>query len=73
MDQPHGMIDCGLSPVPNSGGFWTPGLASPRNCARQSHRRSKHRNEFALGIGVAIDVALRGLDRPVTGQQLHVP
>src|ERR1700730_12625624 len=31
-----------------------------------------HRNELALGIGVAVDVPLRGLDRPMTGQQLHV-
>jgi hypothetical protein len=68
MDQPYGMIDCRLSPVPNLGVFLVPGLPSPINCARQSHRRSKHRNEFALGIGVAIDVPLRGLDRPVASQ-----
>ena len=30
-------------------------------------------NELALGIGVAVDVPLRGLDRPVACQQLHVP
>jgi hypothetical protein len=69
MDQPHGMVDCGVSPVLNIGVFLVPGLPSPINCARQSHRCSKHRNEFALGIGVAIDVPLRGLDRPVTGRR----
>jgi small neutral amino acid transporter SnatA (MarC family) len=36
-------------------------------------RPSDHRHELALGIAVAIDVPLGGLDRPVTCQQLNVP
>jgi hypothetical protein len=31
-----------------------------------------HRNKLALGVAVAFDVPLRGLDRPVACQQLHV-
>ena len=33
---------------------------------------SDHRHELALGIGVAIDVPLSGLDGPVTSEQLDV-
>src|SRR5262249_36925250 len=33
---------------------------------------SDHRDELALSIAVAVDVALGGLDRPVTGEQLNV-
>ena len=33
---------------------------------------SNHRHQFALHVGVAVDVPLGGLDRPVTGEQLNV-
>ena len=33
---------------------------------------SDHRHELALGIGVAVNVPLGGLDRPMTGQQLNI-
>ena len=34
---------------------------------------SNHGDQLALGIGVAVDVPLGGLDRPVTGEQLDIP
>ena len=34
---------------------------------------SDHCDQLALHISVAIDVALGGLDRPVTGKQLDIP
>ena len=33
---------------------------------------SDHRDKLTLHIGVAVDVPLGGLDRPVTGEQLDV-
>src|SRR5690348_4319128 len=33
---------------------------------------SDQRHQLLLRISIAVDVALGGLDRPVTGQQLHV-
>jgi hypothetical protein len=33
---------------------------------------SDHRNELALSVGVAVDVLLGCLDRPMPGQQLNV-
>jgi hypothetical protein len=38
---------------------------------RPDHR-SDQRDQPALHAGVAVDVSLRGLDRPVAGQELHV-
>ena len=34
---------------------------------------SNHCDQLALRIGVAVDVPLGGLDRPVTGEQLDIP
>jgi hypothetical protein len=45
-----------------------------RSCdAIGDHRNSDQRYELALGVGVAVNVSLSGLDRFVPGQQLHVP
>ena len=33
---------------------------------------SNHCDQLALGIGVAVDVPLGGLDRPVAGEQLDI-
>ncbi|CAH1654809.1 hypothetical protein CHELA20_53958 [Hyphomicrobiales bacterium] len=35
--------------------------------------RSEQSDELALGIGVTIDIALRGLDRAMSGQHLDIP
>ena len=36
------------------------------------HRKSNQRYELALGIGIAIDVPLGGLDRPVARHELYI-
>ena len=47
--------------------------ASTLTCgAAGDHRNSDQRHELALGVGVAVDVPLGGLDRPVARQELHV-
>ena len=71
MDQPNGVVD--RWPVANVGRVLMPRLETAWSCRRRNHGASNHCNEFALGIAVAVDVPLRGLDRPVTCQQLHVP
>ena len=42
----------------------------PQIAARFSRRRpaSDHRDELALGVGIAVDVSLSCLDRAMTGQ-----
>jgi hypothetical protein len=70
VDHPDRMVDGGCA-VANFGLIVVPALLSP-NCRRGDHGRSDQRDQFALRIGVAVDVSLRCLDRPVTGQQLHI-
>jgi len=40
--------------------------------AAGDHAHSNQRYELALGVGIAVDVPLGGLDRPVTGKQLNI-
>ena len=49
-------------------------LIAPRPDLRCGCRSSEsnQRHQLALGISVTVDVALSGLDRPMTGQQLNI-
>ena len=69
VDHSNRVIDGGC-PVVNFGMFLAVAfddaeLSSPESC-------SNHRHELALRIAVAVDVPLRGLDRPMAGQQLNI-
>jgi hypothetical protein len=53
------------------------GVAEPGKSSRGSpflkSWASNHCNKLALHIGVAVNVPLGGLDRPVAGEQLEIP
>ena len=56
-------------------GSWMPYWIQSRcllNDCRDSVASSDHRDELALGVGIAVDVSLSSLDRAMTSQQLHV-
>jgi hypothetical protein len=72
MDQPDRMVDCRTGLVLRFWIFRVVSLVAALNWGCRSHC-SNHRNELALGVAVAVDVPLRGLDGPMPCQQLHVP
>jgi hypothetical protein len=57
------------SPAPEPSKLWFSGGAR----AGESLRILDQRNELTLRVAVAVDVALRRLNRTVPGEQLHVP